>query len=123
MTKTRLKIISILLAFILVTGNASPAVVYAADKGNASQEVTYASDKNSVSEKSGSGELTGIEITELATPFAGAKLDDRAVIRSAEGVEWEIPVVWIDETGKAATVAEAESEAKAENTEETGTDA
>ncbi|MCR5746179.1 MAG: hypothetical protein K6G03_00540 [Lachnospiraceae bacterium] len=94
MTKIRFKIISFLLAFVLVMGNVSPGVIYAAEKG-------------SVSDESAVGELTGIEITGLVAPVAGEKLDDRAVIRSAEGVEWEIPVVWIDESGKAATVAEA----------------
>lgn len=52
-------------------------------------------------------ELTGIQITGVDIPVGGAALDKAATITSAEGESWDIPVIWMDETGAIATVAEA----------------
>ena len=52
-------------------------------------------------------ELEGLEITDLAEPVAGQPLDNRATVKPAEGASWEISVVWMDDNGKAASVAEA----------------
>lgn len=51
-------------------------------------------------------ELTGLRITDLAKPVAGRALDRTARIRTNENVTWEIPVIWTDENGNTATVAE-----------------
>ncbi len=51
-------------------------------------------------------ELSGLRITDLAKPVAGKALDRTARIRTNENVTWEIPVIWTDENGNTATVAE-----------------
>ena len=96
--KLGLKLLSFLLVFILTAGNLSQVAVYADEKTGSEQNVS----ERGTSEK----ELTSLEITDLSEPVAGKELDTKASIRSAEGVTWEIPVIWIGEDGKAATVAE-----------------
>lgn len=95
--KKKLRSLSILLALALTMSNVTAVSAYAATS-NATGEV-----QNAVST---SAELTGLEICDLDEPAAGQKLDDRATVRSAEGVSWEIPVIWIDDLGRSATVAE-----------------
>lgn len=52
-------------------------------------------------------ELSNLEITNVDVPTPGKPLDKAATVVSAEGVSWDIPVVWVDEAGKTAIVAEA----------------
>ena len=40
-----------------------------------------------------------LQITDLEEPVAGLKLDTRAKVVSDDGYFWEIPVIWVDETG------------------------
>ena len=50
--------------------------------------------------------LTGLRITDLSKPVAGKMLDLTARVRTSQNVTWEIPVIWIDEDGNTATVAQ-----------------
>lgn len=97
--KLKLRLISFLLVFVLAAGNIAQVNVYADERET--------SEKRQTSEKGAVKELTDLEITDLSEPVAGMPLDSRATVRSAEGVTWEIPVVWIGEDGKAATVAKS----------------
>ena len=101
--KLRLRLLSYILTFALTAGNLLQLPVYADEKMAAAEEGISES-KEELKNKTGK-ELTGLEILDLSEPVAGKPLDPKATVRSAEGVTWEIPVVWIDEDGKAATVA------------------
>ncbi|MCR4656855.1 MAG: hypothetical protein K5770_11585 [Lachnospiraceae bacterium] len=89
--KMKLRFLSFILAFVLAAGNIEVFRVYAAPAGTEQDAGVW---------------LSGLEITDLSEPVAGQTLDDKAVVRSAEGVVWEIPVIWTDDTGRAAAVAE-----------------
>ncbi len=83
---------SFVLAFSMLIGQFNTASVYAVETGaKLAQEPV---------------ELTSIEIVNLDEPVPGKKLDTSATVTSAEGAGWDIPVIWIDESGKTATVAE-----------------
>ena len=41
--------------------------------------------------------VSGITIGDVDAPKEGTRLDDKAVVTTAEGETWEIPVIWIDE--------------------------
>ena len=99
--KIKYRLLSSLLAFVLVAGNCSQIVAYADDNTVSMRTAANAPQKNESVK-----ELTDLEITDLEEPGEGKPLDTKATVRSAEGVTWEIPVVWIGEDGKAATVAE-----------------
>lgn len=51
-------------------------------------------------------ELTGLAVTNMAVPAAGVAFSDRVTVASAEGVSWDIPVIWADESGKTVRVPE-----------------
>ena len=57
--------------------------------------------------QSGMTELTGLVLKDVDAPIVGRPLDQTATVASAEGVSWEIPVVWVDQNGNEATIAEA----------------
>ena len=57
--------------------------------------------------QSGMKELTGLVLKDVDAPIVGRPLDQTATVVSAQGVSWEIPVVWIDQNGNEATIAEA----------------
>ena len=57
--------------------------------------------------QSGMTELTGLVLKDVDAPIVGRPLDQTATVVSAQGVSWEIPVVWIDQNGNEATIAEA----------------
>ncbi len=67
----------------------------------------YAAEKDNLSAGQKTIGLTGLQISGLDVPADGKSLDDRALITTSQGVKWEIPVIWMDETGKTATVKEA----------------
>ena len=52
-------------------------------------------------------EISEVKITGVSLPVAGCKLSSAAIVTTSESVTWEIPVIWVDESGKAATMAEA----------------
>ena len=49
--------------------------------------------------------LTNLTIGDVEQPSEGKKLDQTAMVTSAEGIAWEIPVYWLDQ---AALVARAD---------------
>ena len=64
----------------------------------------YAAPDTGGSDKAGKV-LTGLRITDLEVPAPGKALDGTARVISAEGVNWQIPVAWVDENGTPAVVA------------------
>ncbi len=82
-------LITIGLAFALTVSGMTPLNVYADEKKTQSS--------NDV-------ELSELEITDVDEPVVGQPFDTTAVVSSAEGVEWEIPVIWVDEYGRKVTV-------------------
>ncbi|MCR5676115.1 MAG: hypothetical protein K6G16_10450, partial [Lachnospiraceae bacterium] len=48
--------------------------------------------------------LTALTITGLDEPISGVPFDTSATIVTAEGITWDIPVVWVDEYGNRVTV-------------------
>ena len=50
--------------------------------------------------------LSGFRITDLDKPVAGKLLDQKARVRTNENVTWEIPVIWTDDRGITAYMAE-----------------
>ena len=85
--------LSFVLAFAMLVGQFGSANVFAEE----------AEGKPAPQKK----ELSSIEITNVDEPVPGKPLDSSATVTSAEGESWEIPVIWVDESGKTATVAEA----------------
>ena len=53
--------------------------------------------------------LTEIEITGPDAPEAGKKLDDEADVKSAEGKEWTIPVIWVNNNTVVTQASEGSS--------------
>ncbi|MBO4336983.1 MAG: hypothetical protein J5842_02820 [Lachnospiraceae bacterium] len=87
------RILAIVLAAFVASGNVTPA--YAAQNSSAVTKVGLLK------------ELTGLVITGLDEPVPGAPFDTGATVVSAEGVSWDIPVIWVDESGKKASVPAA----------------
>ena len=102
--KLKLRLLSFLLVFTIAAGNLLQVPVYA-DEKTAAPSAGMPENRETVKNEK-EKELTDLEITDLSEPVAGKELDAKATVRSAEGVTWEIPVVWIGEDGKAASVAE-----------------
>ncbi len=48
--------------------------------------------------------VTNLQIINLEQPKAGQLLDSYATVKSAEGLFWNIPIIWLDENGQVATV-------------------
>ncbi len=91
--KKLVRMICLLLTFVLVVGSTATINVLA--------DVTVENKENPKKE------LSGITIASMALPVPGAALPSSAMITSDQGVSWEVPVIWADETGKKAVVAEA----------------
>lgn len=89
--KHKFRVLSLIMAFALAFGSINAVPVYA-DQTESQNEST---------------QLTNLAITDLAEPVAGQPLDGKATVTSAEGVTWEIPIIWVDDTGVVATVAQA----------------
>ena len=87
------RILAVILAAVVVSGNVTP--VYAAQKSSTATKVGPLK------------ELTGLVITGLDEPVPGVPFDTGATVVSAEGVSWDIPVIWVDESGKSASVPAA----------------
>ena len=47
--------------------------------------------------------VSGITIGDVDAPKEGVRLDEKAVVTTAEGETWEIPVIWIGEDLKPDT--------------------
>ena len=89
--KHKFRVLSLIMAFALAFGSINAVPVYA-DQTESQIEST---------------QLTNLAITDLTEPVAGQPLDGKATVTSAEGVTWEIPVIWVDDSGVVATVAQA----------------
>ena len=50
--------------------------------------------------------VSKLSIGDVDAPAVGEKLDDSAVVRSKDGTEWDIPVLWVSSNLTLATVAE-----------------
>ena len=89
--KYKFRVLSLIMAFALAFGSINAVPVYAVQTESQNE----------------STQLTNLAITDLAEPVAGQPLDGKATVTSAEGVTWEIPVIWVDDSGVVATVAQA----------------
>lgn len=58
----------------------------------------------------GAKTVSDIVIDEVDKPEVGHKLDDRAKVTTAEGEEWEVPVLWLDQDLSLSTTAEEQNE-------------
>ncbi len=85
--------ICLILAFVLTAESICTANVYADER----------SQKPAAKPK----ELTNLTITNFPVPTAGVPFAKGVTVTSAEGVSWDIPVIWADTAGKAVTVPEA----------------
>jgi hypothetical protein len=83
-------ILGLAMALMLALGSPFAVTVYAAEVS-----------------QSGKTELTGLVLKNVDGPVVGMPLDQTATVASAEGVTWEIPVVWVDQNGNEATTADA----------------
>ncbi len=57
-----------------------------------------------VKEGVSTNKLTDLKLTALEEPKSGVPFDTSATIVTAEGVTWDIPVIWVDEYGNRVTV-------------------
>ena len=57
-----------------------------------------------VNQRIGKTKVSNLRLINLEQPKAGDKLDTRATVLADGGLFWEIPVVWIDEEGKASLI-------------------
>ena len=66
----------------------------------------YAADLPVQIQRAGTGTagmgVSALRITAVDAPVPGTPLDTSATVTSAEGAQWEIPVIWVDETGSLA---------------------
>ena len=66
----------------------------------------YADDKPAaVTQTHENTELTGLALTGFKEPSEGSQLDTSATIVSAEGISWEVPVIWVNEKGESISRA------------------
>ena len=91
------RIVSTVIAFVLVFAFAMPTTALAVQT-----EVTVENHK-----LAGDQPMRGaLFIDDVAAPNPGDTLDSAAKVTSAEGVEWEIPVLWVADNLKLATEAQ-----------------
>ena len=81
MNKIKRKILTFLLSFTVIATSLAPTTVYA---GQNNQDAI----------------ISELEIVGLDEPVAGKEFDTTATVTTAEGVTWEIPVIWVDEQGR-----------------------
>ena len=89
-----------LICFMALATSASmlaPAAVYAAET---TSEVNV---DNHTQGRENAKTVSGITIGDVDAPKEGVRLDDTAVVKTAEGETWEIPVIWIGEDLKPDT--------------------
>ena len=91
------RVLSTVVAFVLVTAFAMPATALAVQTEVEVDNHALAGDQPTVS---------GLVIDDVAAPNPGDTLDNTAKVTSAEGVEWEIPVLWVADNLELATDAQ-----------------
>ena len=87
----KLRLLAIVMAFSLIAGQLCIVNVNAAE---------------GVGSRSGITELSSISLTGIGRPVVGKYLDNKAMVRTRENISWEIPVIWTDDLGNTATIAE-----------------
>ncbi|MBR1876546.1 MAG: hypothetical protein IJ805_05525, partial [Lachnospiraceae bacterium] len=104
------------LALILLNSSILSGPAFAAGKRTAAEKQTAADlseeKQNKTSAENTGTVITEIEITDVSEPVEGHPLDTEATVRAYKdgiyiGISWKIPVMWIDESGKTAAVAES----------------
>ena len=91
------KSLSLFISLVMVLSFAFPVAAFAAQPDVKVDNHTTTSTQKTIS---------GITIDGVDAPKAGSALDDTAVVTTAEGETWEIPVLWISEKLQLATQAE-----------------
>ena len=91
------RVLSTVVAFVLVAAFAMPATALAVQTEVEVDNHALAGDQPTVS---------GLVIDDVAAPNPGDTLDNTAKVTSAEGVEWEIPVLWVADNLELATEAQ-----------------
>ncbi len=72
---------------------------------NKTEEAASSEDTlRNVNQRIGKTKVSNLRLINLEQPKAGEKLDTRATVLADKGLFWEIPVVWIDEDGKASLI-------------------
>ena len=89
--------LSTFVAFVLVAAFAMPATALAVQTEVEVDNHALAGDQPMVS---------GLVIDDVAAPNPGDTLDNTAKVTSAEGVEWEIPVLWVADNLELVTEAQ-----------------
>ncbi|MBQ7677705.1 MAG: hypothetical protein IJT32_05670, partial [Lachnospiraceae bacterium] len=91
--KKKLRLLCLLMALLFFGTSLAPFGVYAEELSVAAKDAK------------GNLLLTGVEIGGLDEPKAGVKFDDVAMVSSAQGISWSIPVVWVSENGTQVSLA------------------
>ena len=95
-----------LICFVAAATSASmlaPVTVFAAETKPAAEAGTSTETKpevtidNHTQGRENAKVVSGITIGDVTAPKEGTRLDDKAVVTTAEGDTWEIPVIWIGE--------------------------
>ena len=94
---SHLRFMSMVVALVLVFAFAIPATALAVETEVEVDNHTLAGDQPT---------LSGLVIDDVAAPNPGDTLDSTAKVTSAEGVEWEIPVLWVDDGLELVTEAQ-----------------
>ena len=101
-----------LICFVAAATSASmlaPVTVFAAETKPAAEAGTSTETKpevtidNHTQGRENAKVVSGITIGDVTAPKEGTRLDDKAVVTTAEGDTWEIPVIWIGEDLKSKT--------------------
>ena len=91
------KLTSVVLTFVLILAFAMPTTAVAKQTEVSVDNHTLAGDQSP---------LSGLVIDDVAAPNPGDALDSTAKVASAEGAEWEIPVLWVADNLQLATEAQ-----------------
>ena len=93
-SKLACRLTALYLGIMLLLGPAASAV-YAADITVSIQLAQNGTDEAGIP-------VSGLRVTGVDAPVPGQSFDQSATVTSAEGIQWEIPVMWLDGTGMPA---------------------
>lgn len=108
----KIRILCFALAATLLGSNIFTVTAYAAGRNTAFEHQNEVDAGRHTDASDDKVVITGVEITDLDEPVAGRMLDNEATVLAYKdgvynGISWKIPVIWVDESGKTATVAVA----------------
>ena len=108
----KIRILCFALAATLLGSNIFTVTAYAAGRNTAFEHQNEVDAGRHTDASDDKVVITGVEITDLGEPVAGRMLDNEATVLAYKdgvynGISWKIPVIWVDESGKTATVAVA----------------